>query len=439
MGPSIENGIWYSPYLVYDLNRDGVAEVVVKAGDPDDTREKLSDETGRIVRGNEYLRVIDGRDGQTVLADAPWPNREGFVEDPRQPFSQYNHYSRNLMAIAYLDGVNPHVVVVRGTYGKHKVHAYRYTKDKGLISVWKWENIQPSLVKSCAQEDVWEELRGLWGQGAHTVRVGDVDGDGKDEVIIGGVALDHNGKPLWSINLGHLDHIHLGELNPGNDGLEIYYGSEKGHTSRGMGMIDAETGEFLWTYNEPTNHIHKEGLCADLYPAKPGLECFSGEADRSAHWLWSSTGQLISQENLGGATLSPNAVFWGKGNHKALVRLIRNSESPHFADIVDLVSGNVIDELHHPATTAPNDWQYSRILAVADIMGDWREEVVVVDRGRLLIYTSTTHTSVKRPWLMSDHIYKMGAALFSMGYEQQPLLGYDLPAALKVQRAELAR
>src|SRR5690606_5840369 len=102
MGPSIENGIWYSPYLVYDLNNDGVSEVIVKGGDSEDTREKLSDETGRIVRGNEYLRIIDGRDGQTVLAEAPWPDREGFVEDPRQPFSQYNHYSRHLMAIAYL-------------------------------------------------------------------------------------------------------------------------------------------------------------------------------------------------------------------------------------------------------------------------------------------------------------------------------------------------
>src|SRR5690606_23386186 len=112
-----------------------------------------------------------------------------------QPFSQYNHYSRHLMAIAYLDGVNPHVVVVRGTYGKHKVHAYRYTKGSGLIPVWKWENIRPSLVKSCAPEDVLEDLKGLWGQGAHTIRVGDIDNDGKDEVVIGGIALDHNGKP----------------------------------------------------------------------------------------------------------------------------------------------------------------------------------------------------------------------------------------------------
>ena len=436
MGPSIENGIWYSPYLLYDLDKDGIAEVIVKGGDRDDTREKLSDETGRIVRGNEYLRVIDGRDGDTVLGEAPWPNRDGFVEDSRQPFSQYNHYSRHLMAIAYLDGVNPHVVVVRGTYGKHKVHAYRYSRKDGLVPVWKWENIQPGLVKSCAPDDVMAELRGLWGQGAHTIRVGDIDNDGKDEVIIGGIALDHNGKPKWSLKLGHLDHIHLGELDPRNDGLEIYYGAENGKSRRGMGMVDAATGEFLWTYDEPTSHIHKEGVCADFYPAKPGSECFSGEADRSSYWLWSSDGNVISQENIGGSTLSPNAAYWGRGTHKSLVRLTGEAESPHFADILDLATGTVIDELHHPFTTASNDWQYSRILAVADIMGDWREEVVVVDRGRLLIYTSTLPTSIKRPWLMTDHLYKMGSVLFSMGYEQQPLLSFDLPAAVKSEAAK---
>lgn len=423
MGPSIERGIWYSPYLVYDLDQNGAAEIIVKGSDDALSRKDLVDSSGRVTKGPEYLKIISGKDGNTQLASAPWPDRSGFAGGS-EPYSEYNRYSRNQMAIAYVDGEHPHVVVVRGTYGKQKVHVYRYAATTGLRLVWRWENKDPAPSKAKGDIARYRALDKWWGQGAHTIRVGDLDQDGKDEIIIGGIALDDDGTPLWSINKGDLDHIYLGDLSPTAPGLEVYYGAERGQSKGGMGMVGARTGGFLWQNSQPTKHIHKEGLCADLYKTWPGVECYSGEADHSSYWTWSSGGKLLSQDNLGG--LAPKAVYWGPGAQKGLIRLRSDVNALPFADIVDVETGAVIAQIQRPATMIKTDRSYFKLLAIADVIGDWREEILAVDRGNLVIYMSTVPTNVRQPWLMSDHTYKMNAILSSMGYYHQPLLGYDL-------------
>lgn len=427
MGPSIERGIWYSPYLVYDLDQDGAAEVIVKGGDDTVARDDLVDASGRVSKGDELLKIISGKDGKTVLATAPWPDRTGFIGGS-EPHSEYNLYSRNQLAIAYVDGKTPHVVVVRGTYGKQKVHVYRYTRQEGLSLAWRWENENPRPFKKAGDMKTYRKLDKWWGQGAHTVRVGDLDADGNDEIIIGSVALDNDGSPLWSFNRGDLDHIYLGDLDPGSPGLEVYYGAERGHAAGGMGTVSARTGKVLWQHKSRTTHIHKEGLCADLYLSHPGTECYSGEADHSSYWTWSRGGKVLAKDDLGG--LAPKAAYWGAGAQKSLIRLHTDSKALLLADIVDVESGAVIDQLHRPSTMSETDREYFKILAVADIIGDWREEILAVDRGHLVVFMSTIPTRHRVRWLMDDRTYKMNAILSSMGYYHQPLLGYDLSTAL---------
>ncbi|MBX2857973.1 MAG: hypothetical protein KTR17_04860 [Cellvibrionaceae bacterium] len=421
MGAAIEPGIWYSPYLIFDLDGDGRSELIVKSGEKGASKKQLTDSSGRVTRGKEFLSIIDGSDGNTILSQAPWPDRSGFNGGMVKDFEDYNRYSRNLMAIAYLDGIHPHVVVVRGTYGKHKVHAYRYRAKQGLSRVWSWENSPPQHAANSRNLKKNTDLEQWWGQGAHTIRSGDIDADGKDEVIIGSVALDDNGQPLWSINRGHVDHIHLGDLIPQEPGLEMYFGAERRHNGGGMGMVRARTGEFLWRYNGNTRHIHKEGVCANFLASSPGLECFSGEADQRAFWLWSSRGAALSRDKLD--SLSPFAAYWGQSNKKWHLRTVAENNQGKLLDIVDLESGKLVDRINLPKDTAKKDLNSSRVLAVADILGDWREEILVAGRGRILVYTSNHPTTKRKPWLMSDHIYAMGAALSSMGYYQQPILG----------------
>ncbi|MGI6355594.1 MAG: hypothetical protein ACOX6W_10935 [Lentisphaeria bacterium] len=72
LGWSIERGMWYSPYIVYDFNGDGKAEVAVKMGEGDPR-----DEDGRVTSGPEWLVILDGMTGEDI-ARAPWPSREPF-------------------------------------------------------------------------------------------------------------------------------------------------------------------------------------------------------------------------------------------------------------------------------------------------------------------------------------------------------------------------
>lgn len=420
MGHAIEMGMWYSPYVVYDLDGDGKAELIVKAGDETIPLEDMRDESGRIMYGPEYLRVISGEDGRTVLAQADWPDRTGFggADAPGTPladrkYEDYNRWSRNFIAIAYLDGVNPHVVVNRGTYGKHKTAAYRYA-DGQLTRVWYWENKSPG--------DGGD--RALWGQGAHSLQAHDVTGDGKDEVVLGGLILGSDGVPLWSLARGHVDHVYIGNFNPARAGKELYYGSEQGHKSKGIGMVDAATGELLWGVDWPTSHIHREGMCADIDPESPGTECYSGESNRSGQWTFSATGDVLSAQDLGG--LRPFSAFWDGNPQKEIFAVSGSAGDGILRYVTRYPDMNQGTALAVPKDIPATDLAYLQPLAVLDLFGDWREELVVADRHRILVYMSTISAQTRHPWLMEDHSYRMGVASASLGYYQQPMLSYDM-------------
>lgn len=139
------------------------------------------------------------------IARTPWPSRAGF--------SRYNLASRNQMAVAWLDGKTPCLLALRGTYGRMKVDAYQLHDGK-LELLWKYDNA--NLPGS------------YWGQGAHFTRAIDVDGDGRDEVMLGSVMLDDTGVPLWTLGMGHNDYAYVGDIDPNRPGLEIYYGLKRG-------------------------------------------------------------------------------------------------------------------------------------------------------------------------------------------------------------------
>ena len=100
LGPGIEHRNWLSPIIVHDLNGDGRAEVVAKVSEGDPRNER-----GRVVAGPEWFAVWDGLTGEEI-ARAAWPARAGF--------DCYNFVSRNQLAVAYLDGRTPCLIVLRG-------------------------------------------------------------------------------------------------------------------------------------------------------------------------------------------------------------------------------------------------------------------------------------------------------------------------------------
>lgn len=386
LGWAIEQGIWYAPYVVYDLDGDGRAEVAVKTGEGDPR-----DKDGRVQSGPEYLTILDGLTGQS-LARTDWPSRTAFDKMP----SAYNYASRNQMCVAYLDGRTPSLIVERGTYNFIQVVAYQW-RDKKLVEQWKWDN--SSAPKT------------YWGQGAHGMHAADLNGDGRDELVLGSAVLDHQGQPLWSTGLGHPDHCYVGKLDPDRPGLQIYYGLETKQKANGMCLVDAATGKLLWGLDRPTRHVHSNGLCSDIDPAHPGAECYSGDTDPEKDFAFgvmhNCRGQIISEEGL--CKFGPRTVYWDADPQR------------------ELLYGSKLWKYHGP-TLAKIEGE---VIAVADIWGDWREEIITTRPGELRIYSTTIPATDRRVCLMQDPLYRMDVVVAAMGYYQVPMTSYDVATGKK--------
>ena len=389
LGWGIERGIWYSPYLVYDFDGDGKAEVAVKTseGDP-------RGPDGRVFSGPEYLTILDGQTGKEK-ARINWIDRKDFGRG----LSGYNFACRNQLGIAYLDGKTPCLIVARGTYTVMKAVAYQFHDGK-LKELWSWDNRE-------------ETGPGNWmGQGAHWMHCGDVDGDGRDEVILGSCVVDDNGKGLWTTGLGHPDRCFLGDIDPSHPGLEIFYNIEPGHDKNGVLLVDARTGQILWGLDQRTYHVGS-GMAADIDPRLPGQECWAAEDPKGApkgdkyngvppRWLFSCKGDLLATD---AGVPSFTAVYWDADSQRELVggRTIYKYKGAPEAQNVE---------------GACSFW--------ADVIGDWREELITSVNGELRIYTTTIPATDRHVCLMQDPIYRQDVAHLAMGYAQPPTLGYFL-------------
>jgi rhamnogalacturonan endolyase len=386
MGWSIEVGVWFSPYVIYDLNGDGCAEVALKAGEGD-----FRQPDGRVWTGPEYLMILDGKTGKEI-ARTDWIPREGY--------DTHESLNRNQLCVAYLDGKTPCIIAERGTYDIIALAAYTFDNGQ-LKELWKWND---------------REEGGLsyTGQGAHCVHAADVDNDDRDEIVIGSAVIDDNGTGLWSNDTllnpiggmygynsgsgrGHPDHCVVGELDPTRPGLEMYICYEPGMTKNGICQIDARTGEFLWGLDEETRHGHY-GLIADIDPGQPGVELWAGDEELNKFWLFSPQGKVLSNNE----NTNRLAAFWNDDlqreyldqKKKRLINYVTNIEcGPEF-----------------PAVP----------LVIADVLGDWREEVILAVPGELRIYTTTIPARDRRVSLMSDPIYRLDVCQESQGYLSLP-------------------
>ncbi len=368
MGWSIEAGTWYAPYVVYDVDGDGLAEVYCKGGEGDPREPE-----GHVKTGPEWLYKLDGQSGQ-VVRKIPWI--------PRLPeIGEYNYYCRNMLAVAYLDGRRPHLLMQRGTYRAIVLEAY----DPDLNLVWRWNS--------------HDEPERYDSQGAHTIRLADVDADGCDEIIVGSCLVDHNGKALWTLGIGHPDACYVGRIDPQRPGLQIFYGIEPRQSSGAVRLVDAATGQTLWANEEPTVHVHSQGMCADILAEHSGQECYAGEAKGGSQaWMFTAQGVRIGRENIG--SLAPWTLWWDADPQKEI-----------------LLNGRLM-KFQGPPLSTPDG--ADRLLMVADLLGDWREELVTTIPGELRVYTTTIPAQTRRPCLLHDRLYRLYVATNSMGYNTPP-------------------
>jgi len=173
--------------------------------------------------------------------------------------------------------------------------------------------------------------------------------------------------------------------------------------------VEAKTGTLLWGLQTPTTHVGTDGMCADIDDGHPGSECHAADLDRDRRfaksWLFSAAGEMLSDERQG--TMS-QPVYWDADPQRELLR---------GSKICDFRGGE------HPPKLA------GRLVAIADVLGDWREELITSSPGELRIYTTTIPASDRRVCLMQDPIYRLDVVVAAMGYYAAPMLSYDMASS----------
>lgn len=367
LGWSIELGTWYSPMIVFDLDGDGRAEVALKTGEGDPRNEN-----GRVLSGPEYLTVWDGETGDTIARQA-WIDRG---EPADWGDHSGNRMNRNMLGVAYLDGKTPSLVVLRGIYGLMRAETW-WLQAGELHKAWAWTN----------QTAGWK----YQGQGQHNIHVADIDGDGFDEILNGSIAIDHDGTILWSTGLGHGDRFYVSDIDPAREGLEVWYSYEDPHPQNGVSLWDARTGDLLFGTREETADDQVDRVLAgDIDPAYPGLELWG---DR---FFFSASGEPIDRE----VPPTSGLVWWDADPLR---------EIEHGGEVFKY-GGDVL-----------TSGIEGRVVAWADILGDWREEIITITQGELRIYTTVIPATDRHPCLMQDRLYRLDVALISQGYEQVPM------------------
>ncbi len=378
LGWNIEQGVWWSPMIAYDFDGDGQAEVAVKSAPMESD---YRDAEGKVTSGPEWCSMLDGLTGKEI-ARVDWPAR-GNVADWGD--AKNNRASRHLLGLAYLDGQHASLLVMRGTYTKMIVDAYDLV-DRKLKLRWHWNG-----------DDENPPVR---GQGMHGMHAADVDGDGRDEIVLGAGVLDDNGQVLWNLGMGHPDAVYVSDILPERPGLEIIYGFETKQRSNGFCLVEAKTGKIIWGCEHPTTHIHSQGLFGDFDPANPGPEFYDGEKFGPERWTYSARdGKLLAREDLG--SLAPLGIYWASGSLRMIA--VRGRISPYHGQPLDSYEG--------------------RVVAVGDLLGDWREELVTSVAGELRIYSTTIPATSRRTCLLQDRAYRTDVALEAMGYLYPPQVG----------------
>jgi len=454
LGQNIRSGAHYVQFVVMDFDGDGCAEMMVKTADGTtdgqghaigdakacwvemgDTaaqrrqRQEMEQRraegrpqrgrrgrwggsqdqmAGRILKGPEYLTVFNGKTG-AAMATADYLPERG---EPRAWGDAYgNRSERYLAGAAYLDGLHPSAIFCRGYYTRTVIAAWDWDGQR-LKSRWVFDTNVPQ----------WNAYA---GQGNHNLRVADVDGDGKDEITYGSMAVDDDGTGLYTTGFGHGDAIHLMAFSPDSDELQVWDCHE--NKRDGSDFRNARTGEVIFQIKSKTD----VGRCmaADIDPTSPGVEMWSTDS----HGIRDTHGNLVKRGNgsdedntklvIKGKYLPVNFGIWWDGD---LLRELLDHETVYKYNW-EAVSVDVVQRFE--GVTFNNGTKSNPCLQ-ADLLGDWREEVLVRtrDNSELRLYVTPHPTPHRITCLMQDVPYRLSVAAENVAYNQPPEPGFYLGA-----------
>nr|WP_256988910.1 rhamnogalacturonan lyase [Bacillus sp. EB106-08-02-XG196] len=390
------------------------------------SRNNLRAFEGFILEGPEYLTVFNGETGEEMdtIDYKPGRHDDGLMwgDYAMSRIEPGNRVDRFLANVAYLDGEKPYAVFARGYYTRANLVTYswdgkelkeNWTVDSGWTPMTNPFNDGPH-----GRDGTDPEFGALTTQGAHSLSAADVDGDGKQEIVYGSATIDDDGSLLYSsmdtmpaesgapgttARLGHGDAMHVTDIDPNRPGMEIFMVHEGGAWAPyGYSLRDAKTGEIL--YGGYTGRDTGRGMVGDIDPSQPGLETWAN----TGVGLWTAAGEKISSTAPG----TNMNIKWAADMTTQIVDGSGNADTT----IEDWQKGRVLTAVG----TRTNNGTKGNPSLVADIMGDWREELLVrtADSSAIRIYTSTEVTDHKLYTLMHDAQYRVEVARQSTTYNQ---------------------
>ncbi len=423
LGRNIRAGAHYTQFMVYDFDGDGRAEMMCRTADGTrdgqgrvlgDSLADYRNQAGRILEGPEFLTVFDGQTGR-ALDSKPYIPQRGDVSAWGD--SKANRSDRFLAAIGYLGSEKG-----KGKSDKRQLASAIFCRGyytRSVIAAWDWDGRE---LKNRWTFDTNEpQWRSYAGQGNHNLRVADVDGDGYDEITYGSMAIDHDGRGLYNTGMGHGDAIHL-IADPKTNELYIWDCHE--NKRDGSDLRNARTGEVI--FQVKSNADVGRCMAADIDPTNYGCEMWSADS----HGIRNMKGEVVNaakdsddpQHNnyliMGGRWLSMNFGIWW--------------------------DGDLLRELLDRSTVSKYDWENRAIADIqkfdgqfnngtksnpcisADLLGDWREEVLVRNREstELRLYVTTIPTDHRINCLMEDIPYRLSVATQNVAYNQPSEPGY---------------
>ncbi|MBR2253786.1 MAG: hypothetical protein IJ895_05160, partial [Prevotella sp.] len=491
VGDGVRSGNHTTQFLVYDFDGDGKAEVIFKtAPDSKDGQGNYVTQAGdaaiqaiapttvsvnsngRVTAGAEFLTVFNGETGAAMKTIFYSPGRDGTAFPTGDCAgnsyfgdSSYNRAERYNAAVAYLDGLDklPSAILQRGYYKACVIWAVDWDgtnlKTRWLhrgTSSTAWNLIDAAGTELANQDTdpVTSQGKSSFGQGVHGISIGDVNGDGFDDICIGSATIGHDGKLMCATGFGHGDAIHLADLVPDRPGLEVMMPHEEKSSfgNYGYDVHDATTGEILTSATGAADN--GRGMACDFVPSNYGSEFWS-----SFPIEVNSKGEVTKKDQRTFDCATGNAVYEKMADTNFRIYWTGDPFDQTFDGRYDSdtkvcsprirswnsTSGKILDFQYFTDYGKPQTCNTTKATPClqADLMGDWREELIMINYETdwsaptcdLLIYSTPEPTNYKVPCLMEDHMYRMGIAWQNSSYNQPPHLGYSLAESLGVDRA----
>lgn len=475
LGINIVSSAHHSAFNFYDLDQDGKAEFTVKTADgtrgylpkADGTINDLTDTPawvlgdanavwvgglqnpangnavnntalGRVASGPERITVFNGETGtpiDTAAYFAPYNITSNWGDTNNNRSDRFNG------AVAYMPkngekGASPYptVIEVRGHYGPHFAAAYQFI-DGEIKEIWSFKLADWNAGSN---------------QGNHNVQIADVDLDGYSEVVLGGVTLDQDGTLLWSTNgtrgtiaAGHGDALHVGAMLPDSNEIFVFQPHESSPPNN-VTLVHGSTGEPVWSYSANLGDVGR-GVAANVTPL-PGFEVWGIETP-----MYNMMSGKVITTDVGGIGVTNKApvnfiLYWDGDLLSEFFDGPDNLNSTAAPSITkfnyDVETGNSeLTTLQTLTGTYSNNGTKANPSLIADIFGDWRDEVLVRtnDNNALRIYTTNIPTDNVIYTLMHDPQYRLAANSQNAMYNQPEHLSFYLGEDIRdeVQGMEL--